>query len=92
MGHFLSPLFTVCYRRHIKLGVKFDFSNCFAIDLQELCLTSRVTQSTVLFDDLEASGAENSDSYSHISDSSLHTCDLTDFDDDSSNSNSDRCA
>ena len=47
-------------------------------------------QFTVFLDDLEASGAENSDSYSDIS--SVHTCDLTDFDEDSSDSDSDRCA
>ena len=49
-------------------------------------------QFTVLLDDLEASGAENSDSYSHISVTSVYTCDLTDFDKDSSDSDSDKCA
>ena len=34
-------------------------------------------QFTVLLDDLEASGAENSDSYSDISVTSVYTCDLT---------------
>ena len=47
-------------------------------------------QFTVLLDDLEASGAENSDSYSDISVSNVHTCDLTDFDEDLSDSDSDR--
>ena len=36
-------------------------------------------QFTVLLDDLEASGAENSDSYSDISVTSVYTCDLTDW-------------
>ena len=49
-------------------------------------------QFTVFLDDLEANGAENSDSYSDISVSSVHTCDLTDFDEDSSENDSDRCA
>ena len=49
-------------------------------------------QFTVLLDDLEASGAENSDRYSDISVSSVYTCDLTDFDEDSSDSDSDKCA
>ena len=49
-------------------------------------------QFTVLLDDLEASGAENSDSYSDISVTSVYTCDLTDFDEDSSDSDSDKCA
>ena len=40
-------------------------------------------QFTVFFDDLAASGAENSDSYSDISVSSVYTLDLTDFDKDS---------
>ena len=43
-------------------------------------------QFTVLRDDIEASGAENSDSYSDSSVSSVYTCDLTDFDEDSSES------
>ena len=47
-------------------------------------------QFTVLLDDLEASGAENSDSYSDISVTSVYTCDLTDFDKDSSDSDSDK--
>ena len=49
-------------------------------------------QFTVFLDDLEASGAKNSDSYSDISVSSVHTCDLINFDEDSSDSDSDRCA
>ena len=49
-------------------------------------------QFTVLLDDLEASGAENTDSYSDISVTSVYTCDLTDFDEDSSDSDSDKCA
>ena len=49
-------------------------------------------QFTVLLDDLEASGAENNDSYSDISATSVYTCDLTDFDEDSSDSDSDKCA
>ena len=49
-------------------------------------------QFTVLLDDLEASGAENSDSYSDISVTSVYTCDLTDFDKDSSDSDNDKCA
>ena len=49
-------------------------------------------QFTVLLDDLEASGAENSNSYSDISVSRVTTCDLTDSDEDSSDSDSDRCA
>ena len=49
-------------------------------------------QFTVLLDDLEASGAKNSDSYSDISVSSVYTCNLTDFDVDSSDCESDRCA
>ena len=51
-----------------------------------------VPQFTVLLDDLEASGAKNSDSYSDISVSSVYTCDLTDFDEDSLDSDGDRCA
>ena len=47
-------------------------------------------QFTVLLDDLEASGAENSDSYSDISVTSVYTCDLTD--EDSSDSDGDKCA
>ena len=47
-------------------------------------------QFTALLDDLEASGAENRDSYSDISVTSVYTCDLTDFDEDSSDS--DKCA
>ena len=43
-------------------------------------------QFTVLLDDLEASGDKNSDSYSDISVSNVHTCDLTDFDEDYSDS------
>ena len=49
-------------------------------------------QFTVFLDDIEASRAENSDSYSDISVSSVYTCDLTNFDEDSSDSDSDRCA
>ena len=49
-------------------------------------------QFTVLLDDLEASGAKNSDSYSDTSVTSVYTCDLTDFDEDSLDSDSDRCA
>ena len=49
-------------------------------------------QFTILLDDLEASGAENNDSYSAISVTSVHFCDLTDFDEDSSDSDSDKCA
>ena len=49
-------------------------------------------QFTVFLDDTEASGAENSDSYSGISVSSVHTCDLIDSDKDSSDRHSDRCA
>ena len=49
-------------------------------------------QFTVLLDDLEASGAKNSDSYSDISVTSVYTCDLIDFDEDSSDSDSDKCA
>ena len=49
-------------------------------------------QFTVLSDDLEASGAKNSDSYSGISVTSVYTCDLTDFDEDSSDSDGDKCA
>ena len=49
-------------------------------------------QFTVLLDDLEASGAKNSDSYSDISVTSVYTCDLTDFDEDSSDCDSDKCA
>ena len=45
---------------------------------------------TVLLDDLKASGAENSDSYSDISVSSVHTCNL--IDEDSLDSDSDTCA
>ena len=74
----------------MELGAKFDFSARFVIDLQQLCRTSSDPQFTVFLDDLEASGAENSDSYSDIS--SVHTCDLTDFDEDFSDSHSDRCA
>ena len=50
------------------------------------------SQVTVFLDDLEASWAENDDSYSETSVSSVHTCDLTDFDEDFSDSDSDRCA
>ena len=92
MGHFLSPLCTVCYGRHVELGAKFDFCDRFVINLQQLCRTSSDPQFTVFLDDLEASGAENSDSYSGISVSSVYTCDLTDFDEDSSERDSDRCA
>ena len=49
-------------------------------------------QFTVLLDDLEVSGAENSDSYSEISVTSVYTSDLTDFDEDSSDSDGDKCA
>ena len=49
-------------------------------------------QFTVLSDDLEASGTENNDGYSDISVSSVFTCDLTDFDEDSLDSDSDKCA
>ena len=49
-------------------------------------------QLTVLLDDLEASEAKNSDSYSDISVTSVYTCDLTDSDKDSSDSDSDKCA
>ena len=49
-------------------------------------------QFTVLVDDLEASGAENSDSYFDLSVTSVYTCDLTDFDEDSLDSDSDKCA
>ena len=52
----------------------------------------RDPQFTVLLDDLEANGAENSDSYSDISVTSVYTCDLTDSDKDSSDSDSDKCA
>ena len=41
---------------------------------------------------LEASGAENSDSSSDTRVSSVYTCDLSDFDEDSSDSDSDKCA
>ena len=75
----------------MELGAKFDFCDRFVIDLQQLCRTLRDPQFTVLLDDLEASGAENSDSYSDFSVSSIYTCDLTDFDEDSY-SDSDRCA
>ena len=49
-------------------------------------------QFTVLLDDLEASGAKNSDSYSDISVTSVYTSDLIDFDEDSSDSDRDKCA
>ena len=49
-------------------------------------------QFTVLLDDLGASGAKNGDSFSDISVSSVHTCDRTDFDEDSSDSDNDRWA
>ena len=49
-------------------------------------------QFTVPLDDLEASGAENIDSYSDISATSVYTYDLNDFDEDSSDSDSDKCA
>ena len=89
MGHFLSHLCTVCFRRHVELGAKFDFCDHFVIDLQQLCWTSRDDpQFTVPLNDLEASGAQNSDSYSDISVTSVYTCDLTDFDEDSSDSDS----
>ena len=77
----------------MELGVKFYFCDRFVIDSQQLSQASRVTHSLLHFmDDLEASGAENGDSYSDISISSVHTCDLTDFDGDSPDSDSDRCA
>ena len=79
-GYFLSPLCTVCYWR--QFGAKFDVCKRFLPDLQQLCLTPSYPQFTVFLDDLEASGAENSDSYSDISVSSVHTCDLTNFDED----------
>ena len=44
------------------------------------------SQFTVFLDDLEASGVVNSDSYYDISVSSVHTCDMADFDEDSSDS------
>ena len=47
-------------------------------------------QFTALLGDLVASGAVDSDRYSDISVSSVHTCDLADFDKDFSDS--DRCA
>ena len=49
-------------------------------------------QFTVLLDDLEAGGDKNSDSYSDICVSSVCTCDLTDYDEDSSDSDGGRCA
>ena len=49
-------------------------------------------QFTVFWDDLEANGAKNSDSYPDISVTSVYTCDLTDFDEDSLDSDSDKCA
>ena len=59
LGYFLSPLCTVCYCRHVEFGAKFDFFDRFVIDLQRLCLTSRVTHSLLHFwMILEASGAE----------------------------------
>ena len=92
MGHFLSPLCTVCFRRHVELGAKFDFlSFCDRLATAMSDIESD-PQFTVLLDDLEASGAENSDSYSDISVTSVYTCDLTDFDEDSSDSDSDKCA
>ena len=67
MDHFLSRLCSVCCWRHVELGAKFDFCDRFVIVVQQLCRTSKVTQFTVLLDDLEASGAVNSDSCSDIS-------------------------
>ena len=45
---------------------------------------------TAYLDDLEASKAENNDNYSQISVCSVHTCHLTDFHEDSSDSDGDR--
>ena len=44
---------------------------------------------TAYLDNLEASRTENNDNYSDISVSSVHTSNLTNFDDDSSDSDSD---
>ena len=78
---------TVCFRRNEELGAKFDFSLSFCDRLATAMSDSESDpQFTVLLDDLEASGAENSDSYSDISVTSVYTCDLTDFDEDSSDS------
>ena len=38
MGHFWSPLCTVCYWCHVELGVKFDFCDRLKIDLPQLSL------------------------------------------------------
>ena len=94
MGHFLSPLCTVCFRRHVELGAKFDFFFLSFCDRLATAMsdTESDPQFTALLDDLEASGAENSDSYSDISVTSVYTCDLTDFDEDSSDNDSDKCA
>ena len=71
----------------MELGAKFDFCDELATAMSDI---KSDTQFTVLLDDLEASGAENSDSYSDISVRSVYTCDLTDHDKDSLDS--DRCA
>ena len=94
MGHFLSALCTVCFRRHVELGAKFG---CFFLSFCDRLATAMSDiesdpQFTVLLDDIEASGAENSDSYSDICVTSVYTCDLTDFDEDSLDSDSDKCA
>ena len=81
MGHFL------------ELGAKFDFCDRFVITLQQLCLTSKVTQ--FIFGGFRSQWGQKQWQlvrYSDISVSSVHTCDLTDFDEDSSDSDSDRCA
>ena len=70
----------------MELGAKFDFCDRFVSDIEN------DPQFTVILDDLAASRAENSDSYSEISVTSVYTCDLTDFDEDSSDSDSDKCA
>ena len=62
------------------------------IDLQQLSDIKSDPRFTVFLEDLEARGAQNSDSYSDISVTSVYTCDLTDFDKDSSDSDSDKCA
>ena len=75
----------------MELGIKYDFRDRFVIDLQQLDIESD-PPFTLFLDDLEASGAENRDIYSDISVSNVHTCDLTDTDEDSSDSDTDRRA
>ena len=57
----------------MELAAKFDFCNWLNASESNL-------QFTISVDNLEASRAENNNSNSDISVSSVHTCDLTYFD------------